>query len=333
MNTIKFAPYNAFVTEQHDVKRGYMKRLEMNGEQLKVYQPCNLDVFVVNRCHNRCFFCIHRHYTGDIIGSDFLVGLEDAVTRLQQAGIDLEVTITGGEPTIRPNRFVDVIKLLHRLGVRERTVSTTGLNLLAYHDGKPLIQHLIDCGYTHNISISRMSTNYAAHEIMMGNTDDWMPDIDNAQLHRLARYCNTYGVELRTSTNLIRKFKQAEGVNDLKSILDFVAYHKSIGIKSCLFRELVGNYPSCKVEIKPIQEQIHTDPRFEFVKDIDGQFYEIKLYVYTDPDGTQYAVKCYQDAVPAQVGYSRLSYKSGILRAGFDGPILYEFNKEHPSHE
>lgn len=101
MNTIKFAPYNEFVTEQHQVERGYLKRLEMGDFSGKVYQPCNLDVLVINACQNHCFFCIKKNYHGDITQSTFLESLETAVTRLIEKGIELEATITGGEPTLR----------------------------------------------------------------------------------------------------------------------------------------------------------------------------------------------------------------------------------------
>ena len=334
MNTIKFAPYNEFVTEQHQVERGYLKRLEMGDFKGKVYQPCNLDVLVINACQNHCFFCIKKNYFGDVTQNTFLESLETAVTRLIEKGITLEATITGGEPTLRVPRLVKTIQLLHSLGVKERTVSTTGVGLLDEYEGRPVIQHLIDNGYTHNVSISVMHPNYAINNVLMGHPQSSMVDnLTRDQLQRIARYCNTYGVELRTSTNLIGNYRGFHGISSLDEIIDFVSQQKQIGIYSCLFRELVGNssvITNCKVSIKPIQDEIDKDKRFEYVKTIDGMFYNIKLYIYTDADGKQYAVKCYQDTI-VPVTYSRLSFVNGILRAGFDGPELYNHTKENPN--
>ena len=332
MNTIKFAPYNEFVTEQHQVERGYLKRLEMGDFKGKVYQPCNLDVLVINACQNHCFFCIKKNYFGDVIEDTLLKSLETAVTRLIEKGIELEATITGGEPTLRVHRLVKTIQLLHRLGVKERTVSTTGVGLLDEYEGRPVIQHLIDNGYTHNVSISVMHPDHAINNILMGHPQESTVDnLTRDQLQRIARYCNTYGVELRTSTNLIGSYRGYRGISSLGEIIDFVSQQKQIGIYSCLFRELVGKFPgNWMVPIKPLQDEIAKDKRFEYVKTIEGMFYDIKLYIYTDADGKQYAVKCYQDTI-VPVTYSRLSFVNGILRAGFDGPELYNHRKENPN--
>jgi len=332
MNTIKFAPYNEFVTEQHQVERGYLKRLEMGDFKGKVYQPCNLDVLVINACQNHCFFCIKKNYFGDVIEDTLLKSLETAVTRLIEKGITLEATITGGEPTLRVPRLVKTIQLLHRLGVKERTVSTTGVGLLDEYEGRPVIQHLIDNGYTHNVSISVMHPDHAINNVLMGHPQESTVDnLTRDQLQRIARYCNTYGVELRTSTNLIGSYRGYRGISTLGEIIDFVSQQKQIGIYSCLFRELVGKFPgNWMVPIKPLQDEIAKDKRFEYVKTIEGMFYDIKMYIYTDADCKQYVVKCYQDTI-VPVTYSRLSFVNGILRAGFDGPELYNYIKENPN--
>lgn len=177
-----------------------------------------------------------------------------------------------------------------------------------------------------------MHPNYAANNILMGHPQGSSVDnLTRDQLQRIARYCNTYGVELRTSTNLIGSYRGVNGISSLSDILDFVNQQKQIGIYSCLFRELVGKFPgNWKVSIKPLQDEIAKDKRFEYVKTIEGMFYNIKLYIYTDVDGKQYAVKCYQDNI-VPVTYSRLSFVNGILRAGFDGPELYNHTKENPN--
>lgn len=179
-----------------------------------------------------------------------------------------------------------------------------------------------------------MHQDHTINNVLMGHPQRSLVDnLTRDQLQRIARYCNTYGVDLRTSTNLIGNYRGFHGISSLDEIIDFVSQQKYIGIYSCLFRELVGNssaISNCKVPIKPIQDEIAKDKRFEYVKTIEGMFYDIKLYIYTDADGKQYAVKCYQDTI-VPVTYSRLSFVNGILRAGFDGPELYNHTKENPN--
>ena len=61
MNTIKFAPYNDFITEQHNVEIAGFENHQINGKDYKFYNPCNLNVFIHNKCQNDCDFCINKN--------------------------------------------------------------------------------------------------------------------------------------------------------------------------------------------------------------------------------------------------------------------------------
>jgi organic radical activating enzyme len=310
MNTIKFAPYNDFVTEQHDVENASAYEANVFGFNGKFYNPCNLNVFIQNKCQNDCEFCINkRNDRTDIDNELYFKNLEAILEGMKS--VHLEATITGGEPTLNPARMVETIRMLRKFGVKERTVSTTGIGLMNLYENKPVLQHLIDNDYVHNISISRMDiTDTENANVLKGK------NITNEELARIAFYAKVNGVQLRTSTNIIENH-----IDSLEKILNFVDFQYKNNIDSCLFREVIAKD---FISIAPFQEQIRNDKNFVFDKAIHGMFYDIIVYIYKSPETNQeYIVKCYQTNVIDKTVIGTLSYNQGKLRTGFNGEVLY----------
>lgn len=310
MNTIKFAPYNDFVTEQHDVENASAYEANVFGFSGKFYNPCNLNVFIHNKCQNDCEFCINkRNDRTDIDNELYFKNLEAILEGMKS--VHLEATITGGEPTLNPARMVETIRMLRKFGVKERTVSTTGIGLMNLYENKPVLQHLIDNDYVHNISISRMDiTDTENMNVLKGK------NITNEELARIAFYAKVNGVQLRTSTNIIENH-----IDSLEKILNFVDFQYTNNIDSCLFREVIAKD---FISIAPFQEQIRNDKNFVFDKVIHGMFYDIIVYIYKSPVTNQeYIVKCYQTNVIDKTVIGTLSYNQGKLRTGFNGEVLY----------
>lgn len=310
MNTIKFAPYNDFVTEQHDVENASAYEANVFGFNGKFYNPCNLNVFIQNKCQNDCEFCINkRNDRTDIDNELYFKNLETILEGMKS--VHLEATITGGEPTLNPARMVETIRMLRKFGVKERTVSTTGIGLMNLYENKPVLQHLIDNDYVHNISISRMDiTDTENANVLKGK------NITNEELARIAFYAKVNGVQLRTSTNIIENH-----IDSLEKILKFVDFQYTNNIDSCLFREVIAKD---FISIAPFQEQIRNDKNFVFDRVIHGMFYDIIVYIYKSPATNQeYIVKCYQTNVIDKTVIGTLSYNQGKLRTGFNGEVLY----------
>lgn len=310
MNTIKFAPYNDFVTEQHDVENASAYEANVFGFSGKFYNPCNLNVFIQNKCQNDCDFCINkRNDMTDIDNELYFKNLETILEGMKS--VHLEATITGGEPTLNPARMIETIRMLRKFGVKERTVSTTGIGLMNLYENKPVLQHLIDNDYVHNISISRMDiTDTENANVLKGK------NITNEELARIAFYAKVNGVQLRTSTNIIENH-----IDSLEKILNFVDFQYTNNIDSCLFREVIAKD---FISIAPFQEQIRNDKNFIFDRAIHGMFYDIIVYIYKSPVTNQeYIVKCYQTNVIDKTVIGTLSYNQGKLRTGFNGEVLY----------
>lgn len=320
MNTIKFAPYDDFVTEQHDVEHASVDTVKVGETEYRFYNPCNLNVFITNTCQNACDFCINKGQTDQFRMGDttYYEDLEKGLEKL--SGVKLEATITGGEPTLLPRRLVETVRILVKHGVHERTVSTTGIGLLEKYEGKTVFQHLIENGYTHNISISRMAEDeWENDRIMMG--DKYSPrqrNIGNDDLRRLATIAKANGVQLRTSTNLLSGF-----VDTYKKMLHFVDFQYKNGIESCLFRELEGKMQKMRAPIAWIADAVRMNREFEYIRTVNGMFYDIELYLYTSHEtGMKYIVKVYTNHVVDADVIGSLSFNHGIIRKGFHGDAL-----------
>lgn len=320
MNTIKFAPYDDFVTEQHDVEHASVDTVKVGETEYRFYNPCNLNVFITNTCQNACDFCINKGQTDQFRMGDttYYEDLEKGLEKL--SGVKLEATITGGEPTLLPRRLVETVRILVKHGVHERTVSTTGIGLLEKYEGKTVFQHLIENGYTHNISISRMAEDeWENDRIMMGDKySSRQRNIGNDDLRRLATIAKANRVQLRTSTNLLSGF-----VDTYKKMLHFVDFQYKNGIESCLFRELEGKMQKMWAPIAWIADAVRMNREFEYIRTVNGMFYDIELYLYTSHEtGMKYIVKVYTNHVVDADVIGSLSFNHGIIRKGFHGDAL-----------
>lgn len=63
MNTIKFSKIKEKTTEQHNLEILDIKKVELFGKECEMYFPCNLNIFVTNKCQNKCAFCINKDYS------------------------------------------------------------------------------------------------------------------------------------------------------------------------------------------------------------------------------------------------------------------------------
>lgn len=320
MNTIKFAPYDDFVTEQHDVEHASVDTVKVGETEYRFYNPCNLNVFITNTCNNACTFCINKGQTDQFRMSDvtYYEDLEKVLEKL--SGVKLEATITGGEPTLLPRRLVETVRILVKHGVHERTVSTTGIGLLEKYEGKTVFQHLIENGYTHNISISRMAEGeWENDRIMMGEKySSRQRNIGNDDLRRLATIARANGVQLRTSTNFLSGF-----VDTYQKMLHFVDFQYKNGIENCLFRELEGKMQKMAAPIAWIADAVRMNRDFEYIRTVNGMFYDIELYLYTSHEtGMKYIVKVYTNHVVDADVIGSLSFNHGIIRKGFHGEAL-----------
>ena len=227
MNTIKITKKTEISTEQHNLEVFKEKDINIFGKNINIYIPNNLSIFITNICNCKCSFCINNKYTNQDISDElYYKSLEKVLNELDPKYF--EITITGGEPTLKKERFVKTIKICHKKGFKFRTISTNGLNLLSKYRGKELCEYMIENNTIHNINISRMDINN--NKEVMG-----IDSVSNKDIEKLARFFNMHDAEMRISCNLMKNH-----VDTLEKILEFVDYYQNLGVPTIMFRELIG---------------------------------------------------------------------------------------------
>lgn len=304
MNTIKFSKITNSTTEQHDLEVETTSEENIYGHKIQLQHPCNLNLFITNICQNDCFFCINgrNHKLEDEISTEkYLSSLELCLSDLK--GKDIEITLTGGEPTLYPNIFVKTMELCKKYGFPCRTVSTTGIGLMDEWNGKALCQHMLENNFIHNINISRMHFDERKNkEILNGK------NLTNEEISKLAMFFATNNAEMRVSCNIINGY-----IDSMDKILHFVSYFNSLGVETVMFRELVMENPLLLPSILNLKE-------FEKIETLYGDNYEVDILRYKD-----YLVKHYKTVGKPDKKVNSLSLKNGILRIGFNGEIIKKF--------
>lgn len=304
MNTIKFSKLKNITTEQHDLEVETFTEEDIYEHKILLQHPCNLNIFVTNICQNDCFFCINgrNHKIEDEISNErYYELLEKCLSDLQ--GKDIEITVTGGDPTLIPSRFIKTMLLCKKYGYPCRTVSTTGLRLLEEFKGKPLCQYMIENGFIHNINISRMHFEESRNKEILNGAN-----LTNEEISKLAYFFSTNNADMRISCNIMNGY-----IDSMNKMLEFVSYYERLGIETFMFRELVMENPLLLSSILDFKD-------FEKIEILHGDNYEVNVYIYKD-----YLVKHYKMINTKQEHVNSMSFKNGILRIGFNGEVLKNF--------
>lgn len=308
MNTIKFSKIQNKTTEQHNLELSEVQTQDVFRQKLQIYTPCNVNIFVTEICQNNCAFCINRKTNENVnmrylTDDEYINGLHILFDELDCK--NYEATITGGEPTLDTFKFIKTIQLCKQYGVKCRTVSTTGINLMQTFNKKPICQYMIENGFIHNINISRMHYDELKNaEIFNGK------NISNDDIKRLALFFKMNDAEMRISCNLIKGY-----IDDAEKMINFVNYYRNLGVETIMFREL----EKCKCNVVDLTDIINEKLKtFKYVKTLHGMIYDVDVYIYKDMIVKHY--KTLKD-INKEIIYS-LSYKNGFIKNGFTGDKL-----------
>lgn len=305
MNTLKFTKKTEISTEQHNLEVFKEKDINIFGKNINTYIPNNLSIFITNICNCKCSFCINSKYTNQDISDElYYKSLDKVLNELDPRYF--EITITGGEPTLKKERFVKTIKMCHKKGFKFRTISTNGLNLLSKYRGKELCEYMIENKAIHNINISRMDINN--NKEVMG-----IDSVSNKDIEKLANFFNMHDAEMRISCNLMNNH-----IDKMDKLLEFVDYYQKLGVPTIMFRELVGINNNLKIKdiFKPNKE-------FKKIDHLIGDVYAVDVYEYKDNIVKHYIQKDnYNKSVKAT------SLRNGILKIGFNEKIIKDFKEE-----
>jgi len=307
MNTIKITKIDNIATEQHDPSIIDSHTVNIFGKDIEILKPCNLNIFITNRCHNSCYFCINKESNKIDELSDIEFGETLEILLKEISGKGFEITLTGGEPTLLPKRFCIAMELCHKYNLPCRTISTTGIGVFSKVRGIPIYQHMIENEFTHNISISRMHYLNDINDKILG-----AKNIKNSKIFYLSEFFKMHGAELRISCNLIPGY-----IDNFEEFTNFSKFYMESGVDSVLFRQLILPSPLFSISeamiFYNIAEAIKTNTQYKLVEKIDNSIYYIHIFIKDD-----YLVKIYVNKFKSPI-IGSFAFKDGIFADNFSG--------------
>ncbi len=307
MNTIKFNRMTELSTERHDPDDEKSQMVSLFSEKTMISVPLNLNILISYGCNCDCNFCITKHgkQIPAIPDSEYLQQLEMVFSQIH--GLPIEITITGGEPTLFPERLIPALHMIDSHGFPHRTFLTNGSGLLKNWEGKPIIQYLKETGAIYNLNLSRQHMDETRNmELMKG----MVPSI--LDLKQISSFCDVNQMDARLSCNVMKG-----GICDFDSMMEYMDFAENIGFRNMIFREL-PNGEADYIQIVPIMEQMRISDNFRYIRTIENSHYTIDLFNYNP-----YVVKLYQSRQNNHL-LSNLVYREGLLSDSWETDHFYE---------
>lgn len=296
MNTLKITDRNRPLTERHDLEEAKTMEAEILGAKRKIYCPCNLNLVIDRRCNCECGFCFSRGESlrERVTDEEYLTKLKGVLKSLR--GLPIEITITGGEPTLCPERLIPVMRMVKEYGFSNRTFSTNGTGLLERIEGKPLLQYMKENGCIYNINLSRMSADDAENRKIFGGDT-----VSNREIEQIAYFAEVNDMDLRLSCNLLKG-----AVDSWERVRRYMAFYRKLGIASFVFREIIPKRESSSafgraagekgvgfsasrgegegraehVSVSDIVEGMRKEREVQLLRTAHGVMYDVDIYGY-----------------------------------------------------
>jgi GTP 3',8-cyclase len=296
MMTLKFQPLREQRQECYNIEDYALNEFDFEGKVKKVYSNVNLSIFTDDYCNADCNFCVaqlrcenkgQKYLKFRIVNDEkYLLRLEYVLNELKP--LNPSISITGGEPT-KSRRLPAILDIVKRSGYRKRTLTTNGSGLLDSMDGKPIIQHIADNGFSH-LNISKAHYNEEINKRIM-QYKEGSGYCSNEIIETVVAYSKSYSLRPRMSCLLLK-----EGISNLSDIINYIEYYRGIGLDNVIFRELMdygcdmSNLKKTKyctenkVKLNDIWKEIDKNPDFEPIKNLLGYYYYVEVYKYKGVD-------------------------------------------------
>lgn len=266
---------------------------EFNGKKRKVYNNCNLSIFVDDYCNADCKFCvaqlryenINKAYLKPKIEDDleYYKRLDEVLTYIEP--LNVSVSITGGEPTVSP-RLIKILELIDKHNLRKRTITTNGSYLLNEVNGKKVLDHLIEKKFNH-LNISKTHYDEEINKKIMRYKKGYC---SNKDLEKIIPYALSKGLRPRLSCLLLK-----DGIHDINGMSKYIEFYEKMGIDNVIFRELMDydEKTMCniekmdynvrnKVRLNDVWKVVDKDSRFIPYKNLLGYYYYVEIYKYNN---------------------------------------------------
>lgn len=195
-------------------------------ENLEQRIPEQIDIMINEECNAKCGMCIQEitYKSGSDSEEKFIDAVQKHFGDFYELG-GRKVIITGGEPTLRPDRVERVLQELSRYDdLKLIAMYTNGSRLLRERDGESIAQKLLKAGLQFaNLSLHHYDT--AKNNAVFGIEKDDPLDI-SAHLRNIGlpfRYCATL---------------QKRGLETIGDVLDYVEFARQNGAVDVYLRQM-----------------------------------------------------------------------------------------------
>jgi len=269
---------------------GHTIRFDLWGSEVEVYANANLSIYSAQTCNARCPFCVEElrpASRGMELAHQRTVEQDDgryfeALGKTLQALRPLTPTfsITGGEPS-KDARLPRILRTCAGFDSPRRTITTNGSGLLDLHEGRCLLDHVLDARL-HHLNISRAHPGHDDNARLMVLRDG----LTVAQLRDVVAAANGAGTRVRLSCVLVEG--AVDSVTGIRRYLDFA---RDVGADNVIFRQLMLTDPEHhldspvvrygdrrRIMLEPILDAISEAGDFDFVRQIVGYYYYVEVW-------------------------------------------------------
>lgn len=264
--------------------------LDLFGAPASVYANANLSIYSAQACNAACSFCVEElrpasrgralstQKTREPDDAVYFANLESTFEALQ--GLNPTTSITGGEASKDP-RLPGIVRTVDRFKMRKRTLTTNASGLLDRREGKRNIDWLCEHRF-HHLNISIAHREHQRNARLMRLRDGLSPE----QLRLAISLASEAGVRPRLSCVLLR-----EGVGTLDEVVEYLDFAAGLSVDNVIFRQLMLSDPathadnsvvrygdSQRVSLGALLNQVSSDERFHFVKQIVGYYYYVEVW-------------------------------------------------------
>ena len=217
----------AVVTRDHTYTKA--KLVEFQHQKYAVNPNAILTINCTSKCNAQCFFC-YNSFTfmrADAYCCDQAPELDRAIQFATSAGISV-ASLSGGEPTICPEKLIRLVKKLKSANIPTVRLHTNGFLLGQSFDidgqHKPLWRALEDCG------LDEISVSVADYR-QERNSSIMQIDTLSALRETLPHLANS-SIKVRLSCYLC-----PQGIFTPSDVLDYAAFAAALGIHNLIFRK------------------------------------------------------------------------------------------------
>jgi molybdenum cofactor biosynthesis enzyme MoaA len=266
------------------------------GRPFQIYANANLSIYSGQPCNAACSFCVEEirpasrgielasqksHVDSDV---RYFGRLEEVLSVLRP--LSLSVSVTGGEPS-KDARLPQILRTIKRCNMRKRTVTTNGSGLLDVRGDRRVIDWIAWARCNHlNISVAHPDRDRNAQLMRLRDA------LTVSELKDVVEIVSRHGVRVRLSCVLLRS-----GIGTFAEVCRYLDFAQALGVDNVIFRQLMTTDPAThltngvvrfssseRVPLEPLLDQISSDPRFAFTRQILGYYYYVEVWRYRSLD-------------------------------------------------